>query len=81
MLVGVNVDNNTLQGLGPGVHSGQSVRHVGQLRLRGAALEYEDWGTEERISGSSEGLDLPRLQRSQWSSTFSQQFRVEFYIC
>ena len=64
MLVGVYVDNNALQGLGPGVHSGQSVRHVGQLGLRGAALEHEDRGAEERISGSPEISHLSRLQRS-----------------
>ena len=67
-----------MQGLGPGIHCRQSVRHVGQLGLRGAALEYENWGAEEGISSSSEIINLPRIQRSQWSSTFSQQFRVIF---
>ena len=60
----VNIEDCCCQGLGPGVHRRQSVRHVSQLGLSGAALEYEDRRTEERISGSSESFNLPRLQRS-----------------
>ena len=53
-----------VKGLGSRVYRRQSVRHVGELRLCGETVEYEDWRTEERVSGSSETPDLSRLQRS-----------------